>query len=82
MVRNFNGQAKVDLYSLDSKLQFTFVIFGGRSAQSNGCSGLLGVSKKPGVIYNPLVIFGGPGIGKTHLLHAVAQVMLKTIPLN
>ena len=38
------------------------------------------VSKSPAKKYNPLFIYGKPGVGKTHLLHAVGHEILKNMP--
>jgi chromosomal replication initiator protein len=35
------------------------------------------VAKKPGATYNPLVIYGSTGLGKTHLLHAAGNLLYK-----
>ncbi|MDO8424801.1 MAG: chromosomal replication initiator protein DnaA [bacterium] len=38
------------------------------------------VSKNPGSVYNPLFIYGGVGLGKTHLLQALGNEVIKNSP--
>ena len=38
------------------------------------------VAKTPGTLYNPFFIYSQPGLGKTHLLHAIANEMLNRNP--
>ncbi len=43
-------------------------------------AGAKAVAKEPGTKYNPLFIYGPSGLGKTHLLHAIAQELLRERP--
>ena len=66
--------------SMDFNPQFTFDNFVVGPSNRFAHSAAIAVSKTPGQVYNPLFIYGPPGVGKTHLLYAIANGIRKEKP--
>jgi chromosomal replication initiator protein len=58
----------------------TFESFVEGSANRMARAAAMHVASIPGHLYNPLFIYGGVGLGKTHLVHAVGNQLLKDKP--
>jgi len=58
------------------RLGFTFDNFAVSGSNQMAYAAAEAVSKSPGSAYNPLFIWGGVGVGKTHLMHSVGYSML------
>jgi len=66
--------------SMDFNPQFTFDNFVVGPSNRFAHSAAIAVSKTPGQVYNPLFLYGPPGVGKTHLLYAIANGIRKETP--
>ncbi len=60
--------------------KYTFDTFVAGSSNEFALSASLAVAESPGTTYNPLFIYGGAGLGKTHLMNACAQKIIENHP--
>lgn len=61
--------------NLDPKYTFDNFIVGNSNKFAKATS--LAVAEQPGFMYNPLFIYGSSGLGKTHLMHAIGNYIVK-----
>jgi len=72
--------AKLENFSHNLNPKFTFDTFVEGKSNQLPKAAALQVASHPGDAYNPLLIYGGVGLGKTHLLHAIGNQMLAQNP--
>lgn len=70
---NFNEE-----YYLNPNFSFDKFVVGKNNEFAYSAS--YAVAESPASSYNPLFLYGGPGLGKTHLMHAIGHHILKNFP--
>ncbi|MBD5516451.1 MAG: chromosomal replication initiator protein DnaA [Lachnospiraceae bacterium] len=64
--------------NLNPKYKFDTFVVGNNNKFAHSAS--LAVAESPGTVYNPLYLYGGAGLGKTHLMHSIGRFILEQNP--
>ena len=79
-LRRYQDKESEKPTSLMESGEFTFETFIVGPSNRLACSAARAVADAPGQHYNPLFIYGDSGLGKTHLLYAIAHVIRGKLP--
>lgn len=74
----YQEESLTNSYDINPKYTFENFIIG--SSNEYATAAAIRTAENPGTVYNPLYLYGAPGLGKTHLMHAIGNSIEKNFP--
>ena len=78
--KNYNSSEEKELFTSNLYSKHTFESFVKGESNELAVAAAFAIANNPGGLYNPCLVYGGVGVGKTHLVQAIGNEIVKRFP--